>query len=525
MKNILNDNPERRQSFSDLQSTELMTSTTKSSESNADSCIPPIECLELRSPLYKSDKDSSMSSSASSSTASPKAMETDAFHGMYFENDDEADYESPAYYDEACDEDEDEEDEDEDDDDESCDSTVVNGTRPGLVRPPLTASKEEQARYYWDICYGKPSKKHVSEKPPRKTWSVNRVVTTKSCISARKTPWSEIAASASKRRTQTMGRANLSTPSSLQNVTFPEETVATTPIISTPKNINGDSARRGVKFGCAAAVEFDTTRPIHELTPLPAAQARARFPMDEKANESDEESHQLHRETARNAAQLAEWEDDFDSYVDGWGEGDSDIEEDGENIEFDGNFSPQNENHTRRTTRNSDRRSRERRDRRSSTFYSKSGGSLIERNDDENEAEQTEVKMYGDSLTQSSDDGGSRTIYVDQKSKVSPLHCPSHNDSLHFSSPSNSNALFRFSSSASEESKETPKTDVTSSSSLLRSVHSAGGATLGRGSSTTCDDAGLEKMKPNQLDSALQKAEVSISHDCAGVSSFMILNT
>jgi len=73
-----------------------------------------------------------------------------------------------------------------------------------------------------------------------------------------------------------------------------------------------------------------------------------------------------------------------------------------------------------------------------------------------------------------------RTIYV------------STNIFVNFSSPNEiPNTSCRLSNSASENSKETPKDDVTSSSSLLRAAHSEGGSTIGKSSSAAHDDIGL----------------------------------
>ena len=142
----------------------------------------------------------------------------------------------------------------------------MNSTRQGLIRLPPTASKEEQARFYWDSCYGKRSaKKPVvqCELPPR-NWSVNRVGPVKSCMSAKKTTWSEIAASASKRRTRVVmehGKMN-ATCSPIEKVSV----AITIPILFTPRKTNEDSGRRSVNFGCAAADEFDSSQPIFQWT-------------------------------------------------------------------------------------------------------------------------------------------------------------------------------------------------------------------------------------------------------------------
>jgi len=83
-------------------------------------------------------------------------MESDAFSGIYFDDIDKANYADSSFHDKDDDTDE--------DDEESCDSTVINGLRPGLVRPPPTVSLEEQAQFYWNLCYGNSSKRQNLEK-------------------------------------------------------------------------------------------------------------------------------------------------------------------------------------------------------------------------------------------------------------------------------------------------------------------------------------------------------------------------
>lgn len=91
---------------------------------------------------------------------------------------------------------------------------------------------------------------------------------------------------------------------------------------STPKNnitrLRATDLRKptqsAVKFGTNAAAEFDRSRPITEMTPLPTAVVLEIFPSEMKATEKEvEESH----ETAQNVKTLAEWDDDFDDIVDG----------------------------------------------------------------------------------------------------------------------------------------------------------------------------------------------------------------
>ena len=67
-----------------------------------------------------------------------------------------------------------------------------------------------------------------------------------------------------------------------------------------------------ITFGCNQAAEFDCTEPITKMTPLPSAVVEERFP-NHKVENVEEEG--VSRETARNAAMLAAWDDDFDHYA------------------------------------------------------------------------------------------------------------------------------------------------------------------------------------------------------------------
>lgn len=190
-----------------------------------DSSILSMKYLESISPIFLSDKDVCPSSSSSESLTST-SMESDAFSGIYFDDTDKANYADSSFNDKDDDMDE--------DDEESCDSTVINGIRPGLVRPPPTVSKEEQARFYWDLCYG--------NSIPTKRCSTNRFVPKKSCFPAKKiTPWSEIAA-----------RRNTSTP--LMHV---EKEIGT---LEESKNLSMVTATPMITTPCKQAEESGTKK-------------------------------------------------------------------------------------------------------------------------------------------------------------------------------------------------------------------------------------------------------------------------
>ncbi len=431
----------------------------------------------------------------------------------------------------------------------SCASTVVNDKPPRLVRPPPTATKEEQAKFYWELCYGKDTKQ---QKVPQKqqsdsqrnmnnagSWSASRKPPMKSCLSAKKTQWTEIAQSSSGQRSarrlqriqlQQQQRAVLTddkeeclekrTPTVLDQLNFTaksgmnpsplernqfsagvnsvkNEDVLSfrnyTPNMKTPQSHNEEScsAIKSVKFGDSSAAEFESSRPTVELTPLPSDKVREQFPVDEKDELSEDESTEMHHETARNGERLAIWDEDFDDYLDEWGDNDADGELEDNSRHSLGEL---------KTNKNKNSGSR-RSDRRSSVFFSRGGGSLVQFDNKENQ------QGYLDENTLGQDANNIIAYSVVDENKISPS---SSRDSMQFSSPSFSSS-YRLSSSDSEISKITPKADVRSSSSLLRSVHSAGGAHMGRNNEHGVHDDTCQDLKPSQLDETLQKAEKNLS--------------
>eukprot|EP00979_Chaetoceros_neogracilis_P013108 scaffold3666_cov268-Chaetoceros_neogracile.AAC.19 len=526
--------------------------------------MPPVETLDLNcneddnrrcSSLTGSPMQEDMNSSLSSN--SPMAMEVGAFSSLYYHgNGDEEDGDRalnfnltrsynrqynpdpkhPEYNPDPNhpkeqekggadnDNDDDSEDiqDDSEEDSESNASTVVNSLpRARLQKPPPGATKEEQDRFYWELCYSpsgdiNDTKVQVSYQKPPISRSANRKISTKSCLSVKKTPWTEIANSASKRVetrrrlvTSAQGGGN-GTPVGLSNSNTEEGAYK----YSTPQGNDTDlqgwsSQNRNVKFGESSAAEFESSRPTVELTPLPAEQARDRFRVDEPVVKSDEESVELHQETARNADMLNAWEDDFDSFCeDDWDKNDSIISMEGDS---DGDEPLEALIHRKRlTSRGSGRKSnangndRDRRDistsRRSSTFFSKEGGSLLNPNEIEEDTQRTKAP-------------GNVCINTNSKNAIPEIQgnrasVSSRESSLQFSSPSTVGESFlRLSSSGSEGSKVTPTTDLTSSSIILRSMHSAGGASIGRDAYSNRQDESQQNFKPSQLDFALQKTK------------------
>ena len=245
-----------------------------------------------------------------------------------------------------------------------------------------------------------------------------------------------------------------------------------------------------------SAAEFDWEEPVGALTPLPSALAEERFPVDEKIDESDEESEEMHIETRRNGAMLAMWDEDFDSYI---GRENEDDETSSEHENDNEHKSPGTSQTSRKTKplrfgRKHNGNFSNKRNRRTSTFFSKDGGSLLKSDQEKNEG-----------------------TYESKRDSLAP----EMQSSFYLSSPSSNNSSSRNSTGTSSSSKETSKTDRTSSSSLLKSVHSSGGATLGHEISVVDDDIITHPLKPSLLDSVLQTAEDLSYRDNSLVSIFL----
>lgn len=73
------------------------------------------------------------------------------------------------------------------------------------------------------------------------------------------------------------------------------------------------SHSKKVQFGQTSAAEYERDGPSGQLTPLPKEVAEERFPVTERQQTSPERKET--EETKQNSAILAEWEQDFDSYL------------------------------------------------------------------------------------------------------------------------------------------------------------------------------------------------------------------
>ena len=147
-----------------------------------------------------------------------------------------------------------------------------------------------------------------------------------------------------------------------------------------------------VKFGNNTAAEFDSTLPITEMTPIPSSVVQQIFPLellDVQNVQKQQEEYGVSRETARNVALLAEWDDDFDEIIVG---GDN-----GGEAPSRGRSGRSRRGQKRHTPykltggrRNSSARRPRKERRRESSIFSRGGGSLvdpiIDNDDDDNTA-------------------------------------------------------------------------------------------------------------------------------------------
>lgn len=90
----------------------------------------------------------------------------------------------------------------------------------------------------------------------------------------------------------------------------------------------------------AQAAEYELDCPPVEMTPMPLEEAKERFPLTERKVEEQEAT----EETKHNSATLAEWDNDFDSYL---------SSEDDDDSSSDGDESIQEQQQRRRSRRSS----------------------------------------------------------------------------------------------------------------------------------------------------------------------------
>mmetsp|Transcript_10031 Transcript_10031/g.14187 ORF Transcript_10031/g.14187 Transcript_10031/m.14187 type:complete len:1214 (+) Transcript_10031:117-3758(+) len=418
-------------------------------------------------------------------------LDNDSFQNHFF---DESEMSDPVSF-----EDEDTDEDEYDDDDMSDDSTVVNSVIPTYIRPPASATKEEQAQFYWNQCYGKNGPINTMESSlSQGLWSASRKVTVKSCMSAKKS--SSYSNSLQSKSNQHLGNntEHVNTPTLCERFNFDSTEInfknsnpsciessvhneIITPIVSTPLLNDSDTKiKKNVKFGLPSAAEFDLEQPVSQMTPLPSQVAKERFPIELNDQDSDNESEQMHKETARNAATLAMWDDDFDSYIDD----EDDVEVNSWNDGVEEGLNPNKSSPFFFRKRKSKRNNR-----RSSTFFSKKGYSLINENS-----------------THDQDDCGSIENNLNRNATDLSSFCTSSpRTSMSHKSRSKTNNDFE-----NSIDKDTPNLDRSSLSSVLQTLHSSGGAEIGQESAMHDEEDDCnQELKPNLLDSILQTAECS----------------
>ena len=278
-------------------------------------------------------------------------------------------------------------------------------------------------------------------------------------------------------------------PSPQGTIEFNDECALSTPNDEDdPSNNNSATATNfkkyhhsAVKFGTNSAAEFDKLLPITEMTPMPTHLVQEIFPSDTKEEPAEEQ--QVSRETARNVATLAEWDDLF--------EDEDDIEQ----------STPQRKRGRRRTPYKSKNR-KSSKSRRDSTIFSKERRSLLETSDDEN---MLPLSVTIDPMQYTSPS----TIDVTERDSLNRDIIPEKSQINRDSLESTTSVCISPSSLASSErsmlGRETPNSARTSSSNILRAVH-ASGAEL-----PSHSPEAIGGMRPNQLNYSPGSTALSVS--------------
>jgi len=255
----------------------------------------------------------------------------------------------------------------------SDDSTVCRGYPP-LPRPPENATEEEKSRFYWEQLYGipptgvppvpppsrppphilgglgassgslHPDQQQQQQPPPQYlqqgSWSASRAPPSKSCLSSKTNPSSLRPRMSAMTGLTAVGADNTNFVFASPAIGAAASVMATTPGsdindgLCTPKKGSpsfsehdpsddkksdkneGDKQKPNlhIRFGSSRAAVFDTTRPTIEISVLPDEVAGEQFPVEYVEETEEEVVH--HKETVDNSAMLAEWENDFDSFLD-----------------------------------------------------------------------------------------------------------------------------------------------------------------------------------------------------------------
>mmetsp|Transcript_14018 Transcript_14018/g.25300 ORF Transcript_14018/g.25300 Transcript_14018/m.25300 type:complete len:1244 (+) Transcript_14018:189-3920(+) len=326
----------------------------------------------------------------------------------------------------------------EDDYSEASGDTVVHNDCP--PPPPPNATQEDLNRYYWEWCYGPVEDVSATTALQKSAVSsVMRSAPAKSCLSTNK----KRNASNNNNTSMTPRRILHHSPmvtTSDKNTNMPTM-LEETPHLSTPTedtnekddtNDDGTTPKNNmtrlpptrartqsaVKFGHNKAAEFDFLQPITEMTPIPSAVVQRIFPSDIKETEKEVEEQGVSRETARNVALLAQWDDDFDSII-------GEDEEEEEGLLKEGNKPPKKRGrkHTPyKSGRRSAGNSRPRKSRRESSLFSRERKSLI---DECGSVDDDSMEMEGDNHNNSNGDGNAGnllpfSVTIDPEEYTSP---------------------------------------------------------------------------------------------------------
>jgi hypothetical protein len=197
--------------------------------------------------------------------------------------------------------------------------------------PPVEhLEPQERTQRYWQWCYG-----DKTEPIPQSSWSASRAPPAKSwyvCLVRLDGFLSSLdilfdyshthilSVSLSSKKAPMVRAVTLETPTlnRLSITTF--ETPSNSPDDDTVVVVHKSTSSKSVQFGTPSAAEYDKDGPPKELTPMPSEVAKERFPLTAPVQEEATE------ETKCNSATLAEWDNDFDSYLND----DDDDEEDDE---------------------------------------------------------------------------------------------------------------------------------------------------------------------------------------------------
>lgn len=399
-----------------------------------------------------------------------------------------------------------------DDEDEEDDILNDSDSTPIHMGPPIHSTNEEKVQYYWSLCYGNADKSVSAPKPGDGVWSANRHPPNKSCLSSRKESARNIPNAVSSEITGDVTPPNFKVFTPLHSI-----------------SVSGsDGVAKNVKFGFSSAVEFDENRPTVDLTPLPSNIAQEYFPLDSSL-ESNDSSEAKHKETAYNISVLAEWEDDFDSFLED-DEDEADIPSSSKTSFLDGI----SQHHTRikvdsqrRNRRSSDAREL----RRASEYFSRESGENLGLNKDEltssvevphsvrdqlDYAKSTNFSAKkistwdindckNNSLPEPSTTKSPIVISEDSHGNTQAFYSDLVTTQTTSTSALSPNISPSIKSSVTYNNKDTP-TNINSSSTILKTVHADGGAAF-ESPKQNLNPKNKSTIRPHQLETVLKLAQ------------------